>query len=80
MALLSGVASRVWLWIVGALASTAVLAGIYASIRKGGRDAQAADQAVDVAQRTRQATQARIEAQPMTSKEEANDVFNRDRL
>lgn len=77
----TGLASKVWLWLAGAAAAAAVLAAAYASIRRGGRDAERADVAVDVAKRTRIATQARIEAmKPVTTQEEAHDPFNRDRL
>lgn len=69
-----------WVKIGVVLVGLAALAGAYAAIRKGGRDAQRLDTAIDVAKRTRIATQARIEAsKPITPKEEADDPFNRDR-
>lgn len=72
--------SAVWLWLAGVAAALAVLASVYASIRKGGRDAQRGDDAISVARRSQEAGQARAEAtKPVTQQEEANDPFNRDR-
>jgi hypothetical protein len=69
-----------WAWMMGAAAAVALAAGAYAAIRKGGKDAARAEAAVDVAKRTRMATQARVEAmRPITKEEEARDPFNRDR-
>lgn len=68
-----------WAWLVGAAAAVALAAGAYAAIRKGGKDAARAEAAVDVAKRTRMATQARIEAmRPTTREEEARDPYNTD--
>jgi len=80
MSLLSTVATKVWLWVCGAAVAFAMLVSLYASIRRGGRQAQLGDDAINIAKRTRAATQARIERAtvPMTTKEEANDAFNRD--
>ena len=72
--------SAVWLWLAGVAAALAVLAGVYASIRRGGRDAQRGDDAISVIRRSQKAGQARAEAaKPVTQQEEADDPFNRDR-
>ena len=77
---LSGLASKAWLYLVGALAAIAALATLYASIKRSGRNAQIVDDVAAVEKRNRMATQARIEAaKPPTPQEEANDPFNRDR-
>jgi hypothetical protein len=53
---------------------------VYAAVRKSGRDAQRADDAIDTLDRTKRANKARVEGErPITPKEEADDLFNRDR-
>lgn len=76
----TGLASKAWLWLAGTAAAVAVLVAAYMSIKNSGRDAQRADDALNVEKRTRIATQARIEGSKPISKEvEDVDPFNRDR-
>jgi hypothetical protein len=63
-----------------AIAAVAFAAVVYWRIFTAGRKSAQGDAAIDVAKRTRMATQARVEAmRPVTPKEEANDPHNRDR-
>ena len=76
---MSAIITNLWVKVAGFFAGLAVLAGLYVAIRRGGKQAARAEAAIDVAKRTRDATQARIEAQRTpTPKEEADDPWNRD--
>lgn len=76
---MSAFLSGVWAKVAGAFVALAMAVSLYAAVRKGGKDAARAEAAVDVAKRTRMATQARVEAmRPITKEEEANDPYNRD--
>lgn len=78
--MISALFSRVWLYVAGAAVAIAALGGLFLSIRKGGKDAAHAEAAIDVAKRTRLATQARVEgSKPVTKEVENADPFNRDR-
>lgn len=78
--MIAGLLTRVWIWVGGAVVALTMLVGAFLAVRKGGADAARNAAAVDVGRRTREATQARVEAaKPITATEEANDSFNRDR-
>lgn len=72
--------SGAWLKAAGALVALAMAAGVLLAVRKGGRDAQRAEDATRALDRTQDANAAREQAsRPVTQEEEAVDEFNRDR-